>query len=112
MPTLIVDIRHWLDERGSLPTHDLRLRRNALRIATLIEYGGPLAQLEGRETMVPCKRRPTGRPCMGLMMVVKRADDRIHVYCSACGDNEAIISGWQETDWADGPCAPLPMTDD
>jgi hypothetical protein len=110
--TLVVDIRHWLDKNGFLPTEDLRLRRNALRIATLIEYGGPLDQLEGRETMVPCKRRPARQQCLGFMWVVKRADDRLQAYCSACGDIEAIISGWQETDWADGPCPPLPMTDD
>jgi hypothetical protein len=109
---LIVDIRHWLDEDGCLPTHDSRLRKNALRIATLIEYGGPLDHLEGRETMVPCKSRPHRRECMGLMIVTKRADDRIHVYCPVCGNDEAIISGWQETDWAEGPCPPLPMTDD
>jgi len=109
---LIVDIRHWLDQNGCLPTHDLRLRRNALRIATFIEYGGLLEQLEGRETMVPCKRRPKGRPCLDLMMVVKRADDRIHAYCHLCGVDEAVISGWQETDWAEGPCPAVPMTDD
>ncbi len=110
--TLIVDIRHWLYDNGSLPTHEPRLRRNALRIATLIEYGGTLEQLEGRGTMVPCKRRPRGRQCMGLMMVVKRTDDRIHAYCPVCGTDEAIISGWQETDWADGQCPAVPMTDD
>jgi len=50
--TLVVDIRHWLNESGLLPTDNLRLRRVALRIATLIEYGGPMEQLEGRMTMV------------------------------------------------------------
>jgi len=110
--TLVVDITHWLDEHGDLPTDNLALRRNALRIATLIEYGGPLKQLEGRETMVPCKRGPRRKPCLGLMWVVKRADDRIQAYCSACGDVEAVISGWQDTLWADGPVQPIPMTDD
>jgi hypothetical protein len=110
--TLVVDINDWLDARGDLPTTNLRLRRTALRIATLIEYGGPLKQLEGRETMVPCKRRPRRKECLGMMWVVKQADDRIQAYCSACRDVEAIISGWQDTLWADGPVDPIPMSDD
>lgn len=110
--TLIVDIRHWLDKHGSLPAGPPRLRRNALRIATLIEYGGPLQQLEGRETMVPCKQRPGRKPCPGLMWVMKRTDDRIEVFCMLCRATEAVISGWQDTEWAEGPMEPARMTDD
>ena len=110
--TLVVDIRHWLDESGCLPTDNLRLRRAAMRIATLIEYGGTLEQFEGRETMVPCKRRPGGKPCLGLLMVMKLADDRIQAHCSACSSIEAVISGWQETDWAEGQCPAVRMVDD
>lgn len=62
--------------------------------------------------MVPCKRRPGRKQCLGMMWVVKHADDRIQADCSACRDVEAIISGWQETLWADGPVDPIPMTDD
>jgi hypothetical protein len=36
---LIVDIRDWIDEHG-MPVP--ALRRRVLRIARLIEYGGPL----------------------------------------------------------------------
>jgi hypothetical protein len=73
--TLVVDINDWLDEHGDLPTGNLRLRRNAIRIATLIEYGGPLGHLQGRETMVPCKRRPGRKQCLGMMWVVKLSRD-------------------------------------
>jgi len=110
--TLTVDIRDWLDEDDCLPDHPLRLRRNALRIITLIEYGGQLQQLEGRETLVPCKRRPRRKQCLGLMWVVKRNDDRIEARCPFCNETEAIISGWQDTQWAHGPMDPLPMTHD
>jgi hypothetical protein len=109
--TLVVDINDWLDD-GELPRHNLRLRRNALRIASFIEYGGPLAQLEGRETLVACKRRPNRKPCLGLMWVVKRADDRIEAFCGTCLDAEAVISGWQDTLWAEGVMPPMPITDD
>jgi hypothetical protein len=39
---LIVDPHHWLDENGDLPVDNPRLRRQVLRVARLIEYGGPL----------------------------------------------------------------------
>jgi hypothetical protein len=110
--TLVIDINHWLDERGELPTHNLRLRRNALRIVTFIEYGGPLDVLEGRETLVACKRKPRRKQCLGLMWVMKRSDDRLEAYCPACRETEAVISGWQDTVWADGVMPPMPMTDD
>jgi len=110
--TLVVDITHWLDERGELPTADLRLRRLALRIARFIEYGGPLDPLQARETLIECKRRPAHKPCLGLLWVMKRADDRIEVFCRACRDIEAVISDWQDTVWAEGIMPAVPMTDD
>ena len=39
---LTVDPRHWLDKNGNIPLEPARLRRNMLRIARIIEYGGPL----------------------------------------------------------------------
>jgi hypothetical protein len=32
--------------------------------------------------------------------------------CPTCHEVEAVISGWEETLWADGPMDPVPMTDD
>lgn len=110
--TLIVDIRDWLDENLTLPDHNLRLRRNALRIASFIEAGGPLNHRDGRETLVACKRRPGRKPCLGLMWVMKREDDRIEAFCFVCRDTEAIVSGWKDTEWAEGPMEPAPMYED
>lgn len=110
--TLIVDIRDWLEQNQNLPDHNARLRRNALRIAAFIEYGGLLKRRDGRETLIACKRRPGRRPCLGLMWVMKRDDDRIEAFCFVCKDTEAIVSGWQDTDWADGPMEAAPMYED
>jgi hypothetical protein len=110
--TLVVDITHWLDKDGAIPIADLRLRRQALRIARFIEYGGPLQPLQARETLIDCKRRPDRKQCLGLLWVMKLPDDRIQVFCHGCRDIEAVISGWQETEWAEGPMPPVPMTDD
>ena len=76
--TLVVDINHWLVD-DDLPAGPPRLRRNALRIIRFIEYGGPLAQLHGRETLIQCKRRPGGKACDGWMWVVKQKDNRTPV---------------------------------
>ena len=110
--TLTVDIRHWLTDDLSLPDDPPRLRRNALRIASFIEYGGLLQHFDGRETLVPCKHRPRRKPCPGLVWVMKRDDDRIEAFCFVCRETEAIISGWQETEWAEGPMEPAPMKGD
>jgi hypothetical protein len=110
--TLVIDITDWLDEQGQILRTNLPLRRHALRIARFIEYGGPLPALHARETLVECKRRPVHRQCLGLLWVIKRNDDRIEVTCRDCQHAEAVISGWQRTDWAEGVMPAVPMTDD
>ena len=101
---LIVDIRHWLDEYGQ-PAPPVR--RQALRIARLIEYGGPLAPRQGRFTLVECSRRPARRACEGLLSVVKVSDDAIEAHCESCHQEHIVITGWQDTEWADGPMEPV-----
>lgn len=103
---VIVDIRDWLDGHGQLPSDNLRVRRRALRIAQLIEAGGPLDVGQFRETLVACSSRPDRKPCLGLLWVEKTEDDRISAYCVACKREEIWISGWQGTRWADGPMEP------
>lgn len=109
--TLVVNINDWLVD-DDIPAGPPRLRRNALRIARFIEYGAPLPQLHGRETLIVCKQRPRRIRCSGWMWVVKQNDDRIQVHCPTCHEVEAVISGSQETLWSDGPMEPVPMTDD
>ena len=106
---LVVDPWHWLDANGKLPTENHRLRRQVLRIARFIEYGGPLKALECRETLIACKKRPNGKPCMGLMWVEKTEEDHIQALCRVCGTAEAMVHNWQETDWADGMMDALPV---
>jgi len=104
---LVVDIRHWLTEHGELPTDNLRVRRNALRVARLIEYGGPLEVGHCRETLVDCTRRPGRKPCLGLMWVVKTEKHAIYAYCPICKQDELMISGWEDTLWAEGMMEPV-----
>jgi hypothetical protein len=104
---LIVDIHHWLDEHGELPLDNVRVRRNALRIAQLIEAGGPMDPGHCRQTLVACLCRPNRKQCLGLLWVEKMQDQRIWAYCLACEREEIVISGWQDTMWAAGPMEPV-----
>ncbi len=109
---LIVDIRHWLDDEGDIPQKPTRLRRNALRIAQLIEYGGPLKEGKMRETLVPCGKRPNREPCPGFLWVAKQPDQSIYACCMACRQDEVLISGWEDTIWAEGMMKPVPVHPD
>jgi hypothetical protein len=106
---LIVDPWHWLDKNGDLPVDNARLRRQVLRIARLLEYGGPLQPLHTRETLVECSRRPGGKPCPGLLWVSKNAGDAIEASCAVCGNQEIVIQNWHQTPWAEGMMEPLPL---
>lgn len=99
---LVVDPWHWLAKDGLLPEDDMRARRRILRIARLIEYGGPLPALHSRETLVECSKRPSRKQCLGLMCVTKTGQDAIFAYCPVCGGDEVLIHNWQETLWAEG----------
>jgi hypothetical protein len=99
---LVVDPWHWLDANGELSTENTSLRRQTLRVARVIEYGGSLDPLQSRETLVECRRRPRGKPCLGLMWVTRTDADLIVAFCRVCGDEAMVISNWQTTMWAHG----------
>jgi hypothetical protein len=46
-----------------------------------------------------------------LLWVEKLADgtEAIYAHCIVCRSEELYISGWQETEWADGPMKPAPV---
>lgn len=104
MLNLSVDIRHWLDEYGE-PAQPVR--RKALWIARMIEYGGPLEPNQSRETLIECTMRPKRQVCQGLLWVAKTADGRIDAWCPRCEQLNVLVSGWDGTLWAYGPMEPI-----
>jgi hypothetical protein len=104
---LVVDPWMWLKEDGSLPTDNPRLRRRIIRVARFIEYGGDLAKLESRETLMECRRRPAGQPCPGFLWVTKTQHDDIISFCMVCRDEEVCVQNWQGTEWASGMMEPV-----
>jgi hypothetical protein len=107
---LVVDPWHWLCEDGSIPTERSTLRKNVLRVARLIEYGGPLRKLEGRETLVECTGKFDKKPCPGFLWVVKNPEDHIHAFCTVCKRDDTLISNWHETEWAKVPMEPFDLS--
>lgn len=110
--TYVVDIRDWLTKSGDLPSDNLRVRRNALRVASFIEYAADLEPGECRQTLVPCRRKPARRQCLGLIWVAKQADRRISAECIVCQGVDSLVSGWQETEWAEGMMPAVPTSPD
>lgn len=100
---LVVDPWHWLDPGGFIPHERPKLRKQVLRVARIIEYGGPLEPGTVRETLIECSRRPARKPCLGLLWVEKLVDDSILAYCQVCRMEEILVHNWQETEWAEGP---------
>lgn len=98
---LVVDPWHWLQPDGSL-AEEPRLRTRTIRVARLIEAGGPLPKLTAREVLVECEKRPGGRPCRALLVVTKLEDDTILAACPECEVEDTHISNWQTTPWANG----------
>ena len=102
--THVINIQHWLDDHGAPVA---AVRRQALRVARLIESGGPLEVGFLRGTLVECSRRVDRRPCQGLLWVAKIDDATIEACCLKCRRERILISGWEQTEWAHGPMAPL-----
>ena len=98
---IVVNPHHWLNPDGTLPNLP-GLRSRAIRVAQFIEYGGTLGIREVRQTLVPCRFRPGGRTCPGLMAVFKQADDTLVALCPECEEDEFLIHDWQDTSWATG----------
>jgi hypothetical protein len=101
---MVVDINHWLTERGEIPLKPAQLRANALRVVAFIEAGGPLEVGFTRETVTPCKTRG----CPGLMWVAKVSSDRLEAFCRGC-EALVVVTGWEHSLWADGPMEPMPL---
>src|SRR5262245_32402136 len=97
---LIVNPWDWLDPNGEIPTENKRLRSRIISVLRVIEYGAALRTGMDRETLIECKRRPVGVPCSALLVVEKREDSALLVYCPKCDTEQMLVHNWQKTKWA------------
>jgi hypothetical protein len=64
--------------------------------------------LRSRIVQAPAEPQAVPRPDVGH----EAERHCIEAFCFVCKETEAVISGWQDTEWAEGPMEPAPMTDD
>lgn len=97
--TWVTDIRHFLNESGSIASESGPARKLAEHFAEIIaELSAELAGIDGYEK-VCCRRRPGRRPCIGVIASwIDPETDDICWQCSTCGDN-GYIKNWEDTMW-------------
>ena len=96
MPMMVTDMQHLLDANGrvaAMPAPAIEIARFLGSIVAWVSIGG------GRDTIVPCRRRPARNRCLGdiFAWMDGRTGD-IEWACPACGDS-GVISGWKGTIW-------------
>ena len=101
-PTLISDIRHFLDVQDldksfAMPKPALELGKHLGSIVQAVTAGWddrhhPVA------TTIDCRHRRRRNGCQGTIMAFLADDGRIQWECTNCEDR-GVISGWQGTPW-------------
>lgn len=97
--TWVVNLRHYLNQDGSIGIKSGSGRRLAEHFAAIVQETSGDIDGEGSFAKVRCRRRPMRKPCAGeIESYIDPEDDAIVWRCPACGDNGAI-SGWEGTLW-------------
>ena len=97
--TWVIDLRHYLDEDGSLADMPAEATNLAMFFGSIAAWVTRSPDFESELTNVRCRRSPKRSRCIGE--IVARLDTQtMHIVwgCPLCGDN-GLIHGWQETYW-------------
>ena len=94
---LITDLRHFLNEEGSMPDMPKPARILAEYLGSIVKgvttrRGGELT------TGVKCRRRFRRRKCPGDIIAFIDEKEAISWSCPVCKEN-GVISGWKRTIW-------------
>jgi hypothetical protein len=98
--TWIIDLTHYLDERGATVTVPSPARRLAEHFGAIVRAVTWDPVGAGTGSSVRCRRRPGRKPCRGHIRAAITLDDRMDIVweCPLCGDN-GVISNWHGTMW-------------
>lgn len=100
--TWVVDMTHYLDERGEAAKLPRRVARLAEHFGRIVSAVSVLPPGVVTTLHVPCRRRPGRRPCAGSVKGgVDPGDDGVHWGCPVCGDH-GYIHDWRGTPWDRG----------
>jgi hypothetical protein len=96
---LIADMRHFLNDDGSLPDLPEPALHLALHLGAIVGWVSRSPSKELRSTNVPCRRRPRRRRCLGEIQACLVPDTgTIEWTCPFCFDS-GTIAGWEGTLW-------------
>jgi hypothetical protein len=96
---LVADLRHFLDEDGSLPDLPEPALKLALHLGAIVGWVSRSPSRDLRPTNVPCRRRPGRRRCLGEIQARLVPDTgTIEWTCPFCFDG-GTIAGWEGTLW-------------
>lgn len=95
--TWITDIRHFLNDDGSISDMPNQARKLADYFGRIVK-GVTLRRGNALATGVRCRRRFRHRPCPGEIIAFIDEKDAVSWSCPVCNDN-GIISGWRGTIW-------------
>lgn len=98
--TWIVDLTHYLDERGAIIATPGPARRLAEHFAAIVAAVTSDPVQAATASTIPCRRRPRRKRCPGRIRATISLDDRMDIVweCPACGD-DGLISNWHGTMW-------------
>lgn len=98
--TWIIDITHYLDDRGAIVSAPAPARRLAEHFAAIVASVTLNPYQAATGSTVPCRRRPHRKPCPGTIRAAITLDPSMDIVwdCSARGDN-GLISNWHGTMW-------------
>ena len=88
---LVSDLRHFLDMPDAAPASAKRL---GAQLEAIVRAATARPAGRGWTSAVRCIRRPAHRPCVGFVLVLRRAEGEIEWSCESCGD-DGIIRGWE-----------------
>ena len=97
--TWVTDMRHFLDDSGSLAEMPNQALNLALYFGSIVAWMTSIEDDALQPTNVTCRRSPKRRRCVAEIYASFGEDPgSISWFCPLCGDN-GVIYGWQGTLW-------------
>jgi len=98
---MITNINHFLKDDGTFyPEKGSPARNLASHLCSIVESvtkQSPV-KLQIVPTGMKCRKRPSRKPCKGIIQAVTDEDGQILWRCPVC-KYEGIITGWKNSSW-------------
>lgn len=97
--TWITDMRHFLDESGSMPDMPGPALNLALFLGSIVAWVTSGRAAADIRTNVSCRRSPAHQRCRGLIEAgLTENGTAVEWWCPVCGD-DGVTRGWEGTPW-------------